>query len=411
MEFSPLQAQALDKVGQWLKERNKPYFYLAGYAGTGKTTLAKYLASMIGGNVLFAAFTGKAASVLRKAGCENARTLHSILYSSSDDVRKEKVKELRRTLATVLSGQIITDGDQKAQDKLAKEIKEEIAALKKEIKGPIFSLNDESELREADLLVLDECSMINTPLANDTLYFNKPVLVLGDPAQLPPVQGAGYFTQNKPDHVLTEIHRQAADNPIIKWATMVREGERLPFADEGRVRKVRRGTIDFDSLPMDVQVLTGKNAVRRNLNIRIRRSQGRDGELPVKGDKLVCLKNNHELGLLNGVIGYAMDDALRIDDECISMGVLYEGMALPDVAVAGVTFERYSDPEAETDFIDRYLEQFDYGYALTVHKSQGSQWEDVILADDGFGAWDPRLRRKWLYTAITRASERMTIVA
>lgn len=408
MEFSPLQAQALDKVGAWLKTRNKPYFYLAGYAGTGKTTLAKYLASTISGNVLFAAFTGKAASVLRKAGCENARTLHSILYSSADDVRKERVKELRRALATIMEAENITAAD---RAKVEKEIKDEIAELKRVIKGPIFSLNPDSELQDADLLVLDECSMINTPLANDTLSFKKPVLVLGDPAQLPPVQGAGYFTQNRPDHILTEIHRQAADNPIIKWATMVREGERLPYADEGRVRKVHRGAVDFDSLPMDVQVLTGKNVVRRDLNIRIRRSQGRDSELPVKGDKLVCLKNNHEIGLLNGVICYAMDDALRIDDECVSMGVLYDGMALPDLAVAGVTFDRYADPEAETDFIDRYLEQFDYGYALTVHKSQGSQWDDVILADDGFGGWDPRLRRKWLYTAITRAAERMTIVA
>lgn len=408
MKWSPKQDQALCSVAEWLKTRSRPWYYLAGYAGTGKTTLAKHLAEGVEGEVLFAAYTGKAASVLRKAGCLNASTLHSLLYHASDDGMAEKMKMW------------------KAELKAAKELKDakRIAAAEAEIAkmraakkarkdaGPVFRLNPDSAIRDAKLLVLDECSMVNRELADDVLSFRTPVLVLGDPAQLPPVRGNGFFTSRKPDLLLTEIHRQAADNPIIDWATRVREGKSLAYADEGRCRRVRPKTaVDFDALGIDAQVLTGKNATRRSLNMRIRRSHGRNGELPKDGDKLVCLKNDHEEGLLNGVICYAAEDAARVDDEELSMSVLYEGAVLDDLPVASLVFDRYTDPEGPDEFIDRYLQQFDYGYALTVHKSQGSQWENVIIADDGFGAWDRDLRKSWLYTAITRASETLTIVA
>lgn len=383
---------------KWLEAKDKPFFYLAGYAGTGKTTLAQYLAEGIEGDVLFAAFTGKAASVMRKMGCPGARTLHSIMYIAADDLRKIKLKELRRQLVEAKS----KEESEEAQKAIQK--------LKQEIKGPIFTLNPESVLKSAKLLVLDECSMVNNQLAQDALSFGTPILVLGDPAQLPPVYGAGYFTKHNPDHLLTEIHRQAADNPIIRWATQVRNGNSLSYGDEGRVKKVHKGEVDFDNLTGDVQVITGKNAVRRNLNLRIRAAQGRQGELPVEGDRLVCLKNEAELGLLNGVVCSAADDAMRVDDECISMSVTYEGMYMEDLPVASVIFDRYVDPKLDEEFIDRYLQQFDYGYVLTVHKAQGSQWDDVIVADDKFAYNNPMIRRRWLYTAITRASERLTIV-
>ena len=58
--------------------------------------------------------------------------------------------------------------------------------------------------------------MVDEDLGRDLLSFGKPVLVLGDPAQLPPVKGGGFFTEAEPDVMLTEVHRQAADNPIIR---------------------------------------------------------------------------------------------------------------------------------------------------------------------------------------------------
>lgn len=401
MNLTLHQASALAKVNSFLSTKAQPYFYLAGYAGTGKTTLAKYLAEGVEGEVLFAAFTGKAASVLREHGCPSARTLHSILYDGADDYIANRIKSLRSALATNL---VLTEEERDGY-------KAELAELRKKHKGPFWKLNPESPLKTAKLLVLDECSMINRPLAEDALSFGTPILVLGDPAQLPPVHGAGYFTSEMPDFLLTEIHRQAADNPILALATAVRNGTKPPRFTAGKVRhhKKEHKAVDFANLGLATQVLTGKNLTRRALNRKRRGGEGA-GALPTKGDKLVCLKNDREYGVLNGVICWAGDDAVRIDEEAVSLSVIYDGMLLEDMAVAAAPFDKYTDPETDCEFIDRDLQQFDYGYALTVHKAQGSQWEDVVIADDGFAKWDPGLRKRWLYTAITRASETLTIV-
>ena len=80
MELSPQQDEALKAVARWLKAGKPQIFRLFGYAGTGKTTLARYFAEHVDGQVQFAAFTGKAAQVLRSKGAVNARTIHSLIY-------------------------------------------------------------------------------------------------------------------------------------------------------------------------------------------------------------------------------------------------------------------------------------------------------------------------------------------
>ena len=168
-------------VSNWLKDKNGPQvFRLFGWAGTGKSTLARYLAEGVRG-VKYAAFTGKAALVMRKKGCRGASTIHSLIY----------------TLVSEKEGE------------------------------PRFALDPESEAASADLIVIDEVSMVDEALATDLLSFGTKVLVLGDPFQLPPVQGAGFFTMAEPDIMLTEIHRQARDNPIIRMSVDIREGEYL----------------------------------------------------------------------------------------------------------------------------------------------------------------------------------------
>jgi exodeoxyribonuclease-5 len=398
--FNRQQENALLKFQEWYKNGwvNAPYFYLAGYAGTGKTTLARYLAEGIEGEVLFAAFTGKAASVLRDAGCPGARTLHSILYEGANDAIAERVKYLRS---------VVPENEREKQ-----EIEAELARLKKGKKGPIWRLNPLSPLKTAKLLVLDECSMIDDLLAEDALSFGTPILVLGDPAQLPPVRGRGYFTRNSPDHLLTIIHRQAAENPIILVASNIREG-RSPLAgvpENEKVRWVRKGEVNFATLPTETQVLTGKNVVRRFLNTKKRRGLDMEQTLPQAGDKLVCLKNDREYGLLNGVICWALEDAVRVDEECISLDIMYDGKVYNDLAVASAPFDIYGDPTVDTDYLDHSLQQFDYGYALTVHKAQGSQWQNVVVADDKFALNTPSTRRRWLYTAVTRARDTLTVV-
>src|SRR5688500_3222997 len=182
MNLSPQQDAALLAVSRWMKSCRPPLFRLFGYAGTGKTTLARRIAEGVDGDVLFAAFTGKAAQVMRNKGCANARTIHSLIYRPRGEKPEKETGELQ----------------------------------------PAFALNRASPVGKAKLIIVDECSMVDEALGRDLLSFGTPVLVLGDPGQLPPVKsgdgGGGYFTEHEPDVMLTEIHRQARDNPIVALA-------------------------------------------------------------------------------------------------------------------------------------------------------------------------------------------------
>src|SRR5919112_4463044 len=163
MNLSPQQDDALKAVSRWLRTGRPQVFRLFGYAGSGKTTLARRIAEEAGGEVLFAAFTGKAAQVMRNKGCANARTIHSLIYRPRGEKAEKETGELQ----------------------------------------PAFSLNRASPVAKAKLIVVDECSMVDQALGHDLLSFATPVLVLGDPGQLPPVRGDGFFTGGLPDVMLT----------------------------------------------------------------------------------------------------------------------------------------------------------------------------------------------------------------
>lgn len=139
-------------------------------------------------------------------------------------------------------------------------------------------------------------------MGRDLLSYGKPILVLGDPAQLPPVKSAGFFTNQDPDVMLTEIHRQAEGNPIIRMATAVREGRRLDYGEFGSSRVIRRGVLGDQEVLAASQILVGKNATRAAYNRRIRRMIGRAGDMPEVEGRLVCLKNDRSAGIFNGGI-------------------------------------------------------------------------------------------------------------
>jgi len=400
MIWTPQQAAALDNVARWLRDPHAPQVYrLFGFAGTGKTTLARHLAESQAGLVLFAAFTGKAASVLRDKGCETAQTLHSLLYhvGTPDPVPVMKAKAAMDALDK--------------EDPEYAEVRGTFLAERAKYRRPRFSLNPDSALKTAPLLVLDEVSMVGKPLARDVLSFGRKVLVLGDPGQLPPIEGTGYFTDAKPDSMLTDITRQAADSPIIRWATMAREGKPIPPGLDGGAQKIPKTKVDDAWLTKSAgQILCGKNKTRSDLNNRVRAHLGHTESTPRHGDTLVCLRNNHQLGLLNGVICNAHGDAVPLDDRRIAMNVRYEGKVLYDLAVDDAPFVGAVDDGNSYHLQRTDVTHFDFGYAITVHKSQGSQWHHVTIWDDGFGKWDATLRNQWLYTGITRASDKLTIL-
>ena len=202
MIWSPQQDRALSDVANWLRSRDQQVFRLFGYAGTGKTTLARHFAEGVGGQVLFAAYTGKAAHVMRGKGCEGASTIHRLIYQAEDVFSCPEHPEVEQHDASCRK----CDG-----------------AL---VRRPRFSLNRDSPLGSARLLIIDECSMVSETIGRDLLSFGVPVLVLGDPFQLPPPAGCGFFTAAEPDIMLTEIHRQRRDNPIIRLSMDIRDDKR-----------------------------------------------------------------------------------------------------------------------------------------------------------------------------------------
>jgi exodeoxyribonuclease V len=362
MTWSPQQDAALVAVAEWLRRGDRPVFRLFGFAGTGKTTLARHVAEGVDGEVAFGAYTGKAALVMRMKGCADASTIHSMIYRSREA----------------------------------------------EEGGPQFVLNRSSPAAKADLIVIDECSMVDEELGRDLLSFGRPVLVLGDPAQLPPVKGGGFFTAAEPDVMLTEVHRQAKDNPIVQMSITVRAGGRLATGTYGESRVIRRREIDAGAVMAADQVLVGLNKTRRLYNTRIRELNGYRDPMPAVGEKLVCLRNDKAKGLLNG--GTWTVKALRPSpDRHVRLDVVPddESRRRPlEVSVLRAFFE--GTEEALSLLERRESDEFTYGYALTVHKAQGSQWDDVVLFDESFAFREHRSR--WLYTGLTRAAERVLVV-
>ena len=374
MQFSPQQDDALKAVDRWLKAGRSPLFRLFGYAGTGKTTLARHFAENVDGDVQFAAFTGKAAQVLRSKGASNAKTIHSLIYRP------------------------------KGEEEVADETTGKMSI------APTFSLNRQSPVAKAKLIVVDECSMVDEQLGRDLMSFGTPILVLGDPGQLPPISGGGYFTDAEPDHLLTEIHRQARDNPIISLAMDVREGREFMIGDFGAVQVISKNDVTQELVLEADQVLVGTNRTRRRYNQRLRELKGFTADYPQSGDKLVCLRNDPAKGLLNGSLWKVMTSSKETIKPGINLLVSPEedepGKGVAKIKLLKAQFE---DPDADIPWqTKKRFDDFDYGYALTVHKAQGSQWDNVVLFDESWAFKD--MRQRWLYTAVTRAAKRLTVV-
>lgn len=401
MRWSPQQDDALLRVSRWLEDRDRPFFYLGGWAGTGKTTLARELASSH--SALFAAYTGKAASVMRGAGCVGARTIHSLIYQPQDKSRKH-LRELETQLKTVQAQTASSQIEAHENDEELEQIESNIAQEKENLKRPSFTLNLESDLRGADLLVVDEASMVDQQMGEDLLSFGVPVLVLGDPAQLPPIYGAGYFTRGEPDLMLTEVHRQALDSPVLWLATEVREGRTLALGRYGDSAVV--SSVAPEEVLSAGQLLVGRNATRRNSNARLRELRGcaQRSPFPLEGERLVCLRNNHELGLMNGGLYVAQQDA-NVGDGWVNLRLApAEG---GQSILVSAHREHFLGRGGEIDHWDRRdAEEFDYGGAMTVHKFQGSQEKSIVLIDE----WFQDHRREWLYTGLTRAQEKIRVV-
>ena len=417
MNFPPQQEQALHTVGRWMRDPKAPQvLYMAGYAGTGKTTLAKHLVSSATRRWLFAALTGKATHVLRQKGCEDARTIHSLIYRPNGE---SKASDIRQLEAKLMELREQVSEDQSVEDPVREQIAQVQAQLRRlhEEREPMFALWANSPLADFDVegVVIDECSMVDDRLGIDLESFGKKILVLGDPAQLPPVGAGGRYTTRKPDVMLTEIHRQAKESGILRLATAVREDGYIDEWDSDldckvlHMKDLTKEQIAGHVLWAD-QVLVGKNATRRTFNVRHRELLGLRSPTPQTGDRLVCLRNNRLLGIYNGsqwkVARADSDISARVTD----LTVLSEDDDREVICSSWLHHMIGAEQELTSMGWDRRdLEEFDYSYALTVHKSQGSQWQNVTLFDES-RSFGRDVGRRWLYTGITRAAKNLTVM-
>lgn len=355
---------------------------------TGKSTIVNLFIESMGLNsttdVRFITYTGKAALVLHSKGLR-ATTIHKLIYEA---VEKQVEKEL-------------PDGTKK------------IVTVTKFVKRPFLP-------PEIKLLVVDECSMVSENIWNDLLSFNVPMIVLGDTGQLPPIQGQNPFMFD-PDVMLTEVMRQAADNPIIYLSMLAREGKKIDYGNYGGlVDVINQDIIPDNILTSSDIIITTTNQLRDDLNNYMRYNiLGRKTQTPEINDKLICRKNNWEksvnnIPLINGLIGTCIN---QIDLSEANKGVFkmdFQPEIMKKSYFEGIEcnldiFSGLSAKERQEIQKDRFApgEIFEYGYAITTHLSQGSSWNNPFVFYSPYGTFD--FRKKLLYTAITRAETRLTL--
>ncbi len=382
---SPDQQQALDTILAWYSKKEKSYITLGGYAGTGKTTLigvmrkefAKHYKDL---KVGFASYTGKAARVLKtKLNEQNVilpqdtvGTIHSLIYSPIVNEKEEIIGWM----------------------------------TKKKI--------------DRTLLIIDEASMVDETIWRHLLSYKVPIIVVGDHGQLPPIRGSFNLMQN-PQLRLEKIHRQAEENPIIGLSIQAREYgiirsgiyseevKKCNLSDQDSQEQVEELLNSFDE---DTLMLCGYNATRVRLNKHIRSLRGFENPLPIAGDRVICLRNNHEKNIYNGMLGIieTIEDA---DDEWYLARIALDDEQTPYKGL--IAKAQFGAPTA-LNFTNRRSrimkgDLFDFGYALTVHKAQGSQAKRVILFEERFRQMNDDEWKRWLYTAVTRAEEELYIFA
>lgn len=399
IEFNNEQIYTIYDIEHWWKEpSSKQVFEVSGAAGTGKTTLIMYFIERIGlklDEVLFVAYMGKAANQMALNGLP-AKTIHSAIY----DWKKVYVRDKE-------TGKILfkENGSPRTTKIFVKKER-----LDKKIK----------------LIVLDEGSMVNKEIGQDLESFGIPIIVLGDLNQLPPVFGNPYFLQH-PDRVLTKPMRQSEGNPIVWLSQQVLKGRELKLGVFGESAIIDRSNISEEMFRKSSIVLTCTNLLRYNVNKYFRENikQYTKLDYPHVGEKVVCRKNNwskfidKQFYLTNGTTGfvtYFYRDSYNGKTMKIDMRPDFSKEEFKRIEFS--VNHLFSVPgkgevnDGKTFYDEKFCDIIEFAYALTVHSSQGSQYQDVLfLVEDSMTSGRNKdLRKKILYTGITRAMRKITIV-
>ena len=392
MELTAKQLEGLEIAVRRYKER-KSYTCIAGYAGTGKSTLISFIIDALGvdkdNEVCYVAYTGKAATVLRSKGCANAVTAHRLLYHARPKA----------------------DG------------------------GFIFIKKSKQEFKHLKVIVVDEVSMLPKEMWELLLSRGVYVLATGDPGQLPPIDpDTDNHVLDNPHVFLDEIMRQAQDSEIIRLSMWVREGKSIkdfPCKNE-QVMIVKKSEMNTGMYMWADQILCARNETRERINNTSRAIKGY-GQEPCIGDQIIGLTNHWGFcsnsglwDLTNGTIGTITSMEKRNINYnpfywINPVSCLYTNMntdwtddsfSLIPIDYKFITTGQKSLSNKDAGFLrkkERVVPfDFTYAYAITTHKAQGSEWDKVLVFVENWPRGEEAVR--WLYTAITRAKEKVVIV-
>lgn len=349
----PIAEEHKAKIKKWWDKRKGEVFIISGYAGCGKTTLARQIPELLGvwdDDYQFLTPTGKAALVLGMG----AKTIHSYRYKTIEDP---------------LTGALY------------------------------FVPKDPSDFTEK-LLIIDEISMVNEDILKDLRELEIPIIGLGDRAQLPPVSGNSRIL-NRPDIMLTTVHRN--DGGLLQLATDIRRNI-IPSGDYNNVEFREDILRDLRMVKNDAIILTRFNKTRHIINRKYREVMRNYYDILHVGEQLIVLENKYSTSLRNGSI------VTVTEIEWISKGKMLAGVTVRDEMglemkiMIGIA--KLMEADSEYRYYDQKVIPVDYGYAITCHKAQGSEWDEVFVIKEGYeyGDWS-----RWYYTAVTRARKKLYV--
>ena len=391
MELTAKQEEGLKIALERHKNRER-YTVISGYAGAGKTTLVQYIIQALDvdeDKVAYAAFTGKAADVLKKKGNKNAMTLHKLLYDSFPRPGGGFIKVPKKKL-------------------------------------------------DYTIVVVDEVSMVPKSMIDLLMSFKVYILFLGDPFQLPQIdKNEAHTLLDKPHIFLDEIMRQAQESEIIRLTMQIREGKPIEYTKGEEVYVIPRKDLVTGHLLWADQIICAKNATRHNINNQMRQLLGFNGVLQT-GEKIIIKRNYWDLFndngdvLVNGTIG-TVDNPFESFVQIPSY-IKVDVRDIPNIIVnftpdGESTFESldidknyllkeepcvdwrvaYKIGQLKNKIGDILPKQATYGYALTCHAAQGSEWNKVLIIEENF-PFDKVEHARWLYTGCTRASEKLVLM-
>ncbi len=372
------QETAKDKILEWFSKNRNGHFSMAGIGGSGKSfVLAEHILPEIavsrGLRVAVTTPTAKASRVIAtrlsdetKAQLVHLGTIHSLIYYPELDWQGNIVRWVKKR-----------------------------------------------RLDGIDLIVVDECSMVDHTMEQDLLAYRVPILAVGDYAQLPPVNGVSTWMR-RPNVRLEHPHRQALGSPIIRLATFVREKKRLPLdLDEYDCNSYLKFSFAWPTLQEkyvtvgkeNTVVLSFTNNNRVKINNTILEKLTNSTDVAV-GGQVICLRNANDIGIFNGDRGILVDTLRDIGHDYIGNIEFDYGDKSTNVKI---NKEQFGLPKTLDLSHGNKSVLFDHGYATTCHKFQGSSSKEVFILKDMPSSFDEY--EKWMYTAITRATDKVHFVS